>query len=373
MPARLMDPPPAQHENPHGALLSVDLAALQSNWRLLNHRSGMAECGAVVKADAYGLGIEPAVRALAAAGCRTFFVAHLAEGCRARAAAPQADIYVLNGLPPDAARAYATARLRPVLGSLDDIEMWNAAGGGPCAVHADTGMNRLGLPPDDVAQAAGAAIDVALVMTHLVASEVPDDPLNARQIKAFRERVVPLFATSGARFSLMNSSAHFLPGCPALDLTRPGYALYGGNPTPGLPNPMRDVVRLEAPIVQVRRIHAGDTVGYNGTWTAGRDSLIATISVGYADGWPRALSATDACPGGFGAIGGVRVPFAGRVSMDLITLDVTDVPQPVRPGDRVVLLGDGIGVDDVAAAAGTNGYEVLTQLGRRYRRTVHGA
>jgi alanine racemase len=358
--------------NPHGGILTVDLGALVANWRLLKDRAAPAECAAVVKADAYGLGIEPVVQALAKAGCHTFFVAHFGEAARVRKAAPLAHVYVLNGMPPGSEAPFVQQRVRPVLGTLGELKRWRQAGGGPAALHVDTGMNRLGLSLADV-QALAASPDWTHVvfdfaMSHFVASEEPENPLNQAQEQRF-ERVAAMLGSRVKRRSLANSSAHFLPHVPRYDLTRPGYALYGGNPTPGQPNPMRPVVRLEATILQVRTVEPADHVGYNAQWTAARQTRIATVSLGYADGWLRSLSATDARPGGFAMLHGARCPFAGRISMDLITIDVTDAPEgAAKAGETVTLLGDGIGVDDVAAAAGTNGYEILTSLGGRYQR-----
>lgn len=358
--------------NPHGGILTVDLAAIARNWRLLRDRAQPAECAAVVKADAYGLGIEPVAQTLAKAGCHTFFVAHLIEAQRVRRAAPLAHVYVLNGMPPGSESLYIQNRIRPVLGTLGELKRWREAGGGPAALHVDTGMNRLGLSMGD-AHALALSPDwrhaqFDFIMSHLVSSEEPDNPLNAAQVRHF-ERMADLLGPRGKRRSLANSSAHFLPDPPRFDLTRPGYALYGGNPTPGQENPMQPVVRLEATIIQIRSIEPGETVGYNAKWTAKRSTRIATLSLGYADGWLRSLSATDSKSGGAAVVHGVRCPFAGRVSMDLVTIDVTDAPegQP-RVGQTVTLIGDGIGIDDVAASAGTNGYEILTSLGSRYTR-----
>jgi alanine racemase len=229
-------------------------------------------------------------------------------------------------------------------------------------------MNRLGLHLDEALALApqATALGLDLVMSHFVSSEVPEDPINARQIAGF-EAVRGAFA--GLAASMANSSGLFLPQKPFHDLARPGYALYGGNPTPGAPNPMRPVVTLRAPIIQTREIGVGETVGYNATWRAKRPSRLAAIGIGYADGLPRALMGTDAHSGGEALVRGVRCPFVGRVSMDITVIDVTDAPAPVRPGDLVELLGAAITVDDVAARAGTIGYEILTSLGRRYART----
>jgi alanine racemase len=361
-----------------GGLLTVDLGALVSNWRSLRDRAGGAETAAVVKADAYGTGIAHTVPALRRAGCRTFFVAHLSEALRARAVCPDAAIYVLNGFLPGTAGTYAALRLRPVLGSQAEIEEWAAicrsdGSRRPAALHVDTGMNRLGLSvPEGVALAGDprlADFEPALLMSHFVGAEETGNPVTARQIEAFAalRRALP-----GVPASLANSSGIFVPGTQH-DLVRPGYALYGGNPTPDRPNPMRPVVRLEGRVIQLRAITASETVGYNGTWTAPGPRRIATISVGYADGYPRAASATDGkahAPAGEAIVAGIRCPFAGRVSMDLITLDVTAVPQgAVNRGDPVTLIGDEIDVDEVGRRAGTIGYEILTGLGNRYART----
>jgi alanine racemase len=385
----LTDAPGANHADfrpgAAGGLLTINLEALAANWRLLRDRAVGAECAAVVKADAYGIGLGPAVKALDRAGCRTFFVAQFSEAAQARDIAPGATIYVLNGLLPGSSEAYAQRALRPVLGSRDEIAEWAAfcrAAGRPlpAAIHVDTGMNRLGLPPGE---AIALAVDdmllqfePALLMSHFVSSEEPDNPLNRRQIDTFAEvsRAYP-----GVAASICNSSGIFLPEGPLLELVRPGFALYGGNPTPGRANPMRSVVRLEAPVLQLRVAEDGATVGYNAQWTARGPRRLATISVGYADGYPRAASATDAKTGsgataGEAIVAGCRCPFAGRVSMDLIVVDVTDVPETaVRRGDPVTLIGDELTIDDVAARAGTIGYEILTSLGRRYARTYVGS
>jgi alanine racemase len=352
------------------AKLEIDLGALADNWRLLSAFAQGVETGAAVKADAYGIGLAQAVPALAKAGCRSFFVAHLAEALAARQAAPEARVYLLHGLPPSGVQRMRAAGVRPVLGGLDQLAEWRAIDGGPCALHVDTGMNRWGArwdeqaPSEDELKAAG----VELLMSHFVSAEEPDNALNDAQIERFarwRARCPSIPA------SLANSSAHFLPQKPFYGLTRPGYALYGGNPTPGAPNPMADVVRLTAPILGIRDVPAGEPCGYNALWTAARPSRIATIGVGYADGYPRIAGGTDVRPGAQALVGGVACPFAGRISMDLILIDVTDAPG-ATVGTEATLIGDGIGVDDVARWAGTNGYEVLTRLGARYGRVYRG-
>lgn len=358
--------------NPHGAILSIDTGAIAANWKLLSDLGRGGECAAAVKADAYGLGTEPVVQALARAGCRSFFVAHIQEAIAARKAAPLAHIYVLNGLPPGSEAIYQTHRLRPVLGSAGDLGRWHKAGAGPAALHVDTGLNRLGLSIDEAKSlsqsTAWQGLGLDLILSHFVASEFPDDPMNAAQIARF-DRVSGWFSKGIRRRSLSNSSGHFLEDLPHYEMTRAGYALYGGNPTPGKPNPMQSVVTLEAPILQVRHIETGETVGYNGKWTAKRSTQLAVVSIGYADGWLRSLSGTDARPGGTAIIGGVPCPTAGRVSMDLLIFDVTDCdPETVRPGSKVTLIGGDLTVDAVGETAGTNGYEILTSLGQRYQR-----
>lgn len=359
------------------AILTINLSALCENWARLGSRAGNAQCAAVVKADAYGLGIEHAVPALARVGCHTFFVAHVSEGIRARMVAPQAAVYVLNGLAQARMHDYRIHRLRPVLGSIPEVGYWHQHGHGcePAALHVDTGMNRLGLRMEEALALLPSHklsdLGIGLVMTHLASAEVPDAADTAAQIEAFARLKAELAASANESvpLSLCNSSGHFIKGIETYDLTRPGYALYGGNPTPDRANPMREVVRLESPIIQIRHVPKGEAVGYNGNWVAARESRIATISCGYADGYPRNAGSGADHAGGSAEVGGVLCPIAGNVSMDLITLDVTDVPEgKAKPGDLATLIGARLPVDVVAAGARTNGYEILTNLGRRYRR-----
>ena len=357
-----------------GGILTIDLAALVANWRELKRRAAPAACAAVVKADGYGCGLEPVATALAKAGCTAFFVANLPEARRVRDIAPDAAIYVLTMLPGTLA-SFAQSNLRPVIGSVEELAEWEAfrAGSdwhGTAALHVDTGINRLGLSPEDVAQLdpkeTGRSAGLDLVMSHFACSEEPSHPLNARQMAAFRH-VRELFP--GVKASLANSSGIFLGPDAHHDLVRPGVALYGANPTPGHLNLMRPVVRLEGRIAQVREVQVGDTVGYGAAWTARRPSRLAIVAIGYADGFLRAASATDTKPGAEAIVAAHPCPLAGRVSMDLLAVDVTDLPEktPAR-GDLVALLNEDIGVDDLASHAGTIAYEVLTSLGRRYRR-----
>ena len=358
-----------------GGILTVDLSAIEANWRALGRRIMPSECAAVIKADAYGCGIEPVAARLSRAGCRTFFVADLHEARRARGAAPDTAIYVLNGLLPGTAPVFADLRARPVIGSMVELAEWDAFCSanqwqGGAALHVDTGMNRLGITANEAAALAPRIRSenhgITLLMSHLACAEEQNHPLNERQINLFREvRILYRGITS----SLANSSGIFLGNAAHCDMARPGVALYGVNPTPGQSNPMRPVIELQARIAQVRIVQKGETVGYNAGWTAKRTSRLAVVAVGYADGYLRAASASDQAPGADAIVAGKRCPIAGRVSMDLIEIDITDLPDgSARRGDLVKLIGDEISVDDVAAAAGTIGYEVLTSLGRRYHR-----
>jgi alanine racemase len=356
-----------------GGRLRIDLGALAANWRSLAARTGPAvETAAVVKADGYGLGIEPVARALAAAGCRTFFVALPGEGIGVRNAVPSSVIYILAGLLPGAAPLYRDHDLRPVLGSPPEVSEWAAAKrqGLPtqAAVHVDTGMNRLGLSFAEARKlatdaAALSAVAPALVMSHLACSDEPTNPENINQLNRFGE-VVGLFP--GVPASLANSGGVLLGADYHFQMVRPGIALYGGEVVAGVPNPMRPVVTLEARVLMVRRASAGEAVGYGGTRALKRPSLLAVVGVGYADGYHRRTGTPENPARVF--VGGRFAPIAGRVSMDLITIDVTDVPGVAR-GDWVELFGANVPVDEAAAHAGTIGYEFLTGLGRRYHRT----
>jgi alanine racemase len=364
-----------------GGLLTIDLAAIEANWRTLSSRTLPIECAAVVKADAYGCGLEPVATRLAKAGCKTFFVADLAEGTRLRALAPDAVIYVLNGLQPHTAQAFAATDLRPVVNGPAELAEWDAfvaASGwrGGAALHVDTGMNRLGLSPDE-AVAVSSRVQMenhgfTLLMSHLACAEAPSHPMNDRQIRMFRELRI-LFR--GVSSSLANSSGIFLGGGTVhCDLVRPGMALFGCNPTPGQANPMKPVVELKGRILQVREVKRGDTVGYGATFTPQRASRIAIVAVGYADGYLRSAAADRNKPPAIVVVAGKRCPLAGRVSMDLIAVDVTDAPDGrARRGDFATLIGGDLGVDEVAASFGTIGYEVLTRLGHRFHRVYKGA
>jgi alanine racemase len=369
----------------HGAKLTIDLSAIVANWRHLKSMAGTADCAAVVKADAYGLGAEEVAPQLAKAGCTVFFVAHLVEAAALRRAVPAAKICVLHGYARKQRDAYIADGLIPVIGEPGELADWRSdtkgMQGGYYLLHVDTGMNRLGLNLDQAEKhLQDGAFDAHapwMIISHFVSSEEPSNPINARQIADFeRFRRAWLARHSGrhetrldTQFSLSNSSGIFLKEKPFYHLVRPGYALYGGNVTPGLPNPMRATVRLEAPILQIREIQRGETVGYNHTWVAARPSRIATISLGYADGIFRKLSGDHGEKSGAVVMAdGIPCPLAGRVSMDLVTVDVTDASSKLAKGDFLTLLGDGISIDDMAICAETNGYNVLTNLGRRFER-----
>jgi len=360
-----VDQPPASA----AAILEIDLAAIVANWRLLGERHPFGPVAGVVKADAYGLGAQHVAPALHAAGCRHFFVALLDEALAIRDLLPGAMVAVLGGAFPGCEHAFAAHDITPVLNTLAEVDAWAATARQlghplPALLHIDTGMSRLGLDPRTVAALQAdptrlAGISLRYVMTHLVASEEADHPLNHRQLERFAAACATL---PPAPRSVANSSGIFLGAAWASDLARPGAALYGVNPTPGHPNPTRSAVRLTARVLAVRNIQAGDSVGYNATWRAACPSRIATIGIGYADGWHRSLSGRGAA-----IFDGTPVPLVGRVSMDLTTFDVTDHPA-IQPGAWLELLGQTQTPDDVARAAGTNGYEVLTSLGRRFHR-----
>ncbi|AXK80532.1 alanine racemase [Pseudolabrys taiwanensis] len=358
-----------------GGILTIDLSAIAANWQALMRRATPAEAAAVVKADAYGCGLEQVGAHLSHAGCKTFFVADLAEARRLRAVAGEATIYVLNGLLPGTAPTFAALRARPVIGSLVELAEWDTFCStqqwrGGAALHVDTGMNRLGITPNEAAALAprirAENHGITLLMSHLACADNPAHPLNEKQIKLFRE-VRLLYR--GIPSSLANSSGIFLGNAAHCDVVRPGGALYGSNPTPGHANPMRPVVRLDAHVLHVRSVPKGDAIGYGAVWTARHSSRIAVCAVGYADGYLRAASASDEAPGADAIVAGKRCPIAGRISMDLLAVDVSALPDnAVRRGDVATLIGGDITVDEVADRAGTIGYEVLTSLGRRYHR-----
>jgi alanine racemase len=374
------------------AVLEIDLDAIAENWRRLDARHPGATA-AVLKADAYGLGAKYVAPKLLAAGCRHFFTAHLSEALEIRdvihpslraqrsndggdgspTTAQNPLLAVLHGILPGDERTFFDQAITPVLCSLADIALWRAEAARrettlPAMLHIDTGMSRTGLAPSELAALRDDmslldGITIRYLMTHLVSAEISADPINQIQLTRFQAGKT-LFPTAGA--SLANSSGSFLGENFTVDLTRPGAALYGVNPMPGAENPMRPVIRLTARILQIRDIAPGTPVGYNATWTATRPSRIATVAVGYADGFLRSLSNTATA-----RFDGIKIPLVGRVSMDLTTYDITDAPQ-AQTGDSLELIGEHHDVNALAVEAGTNGYEILTSLGRRYQRHYLG-
>jgi len=357
--------------------LTIDLAALAANWKTLAKRAGAAQCAAVVKADAYGIGLEQAAQALVRAGCDTFFVATFDEALRLRTILPMVTIYLLNGLNPGSAELVCGIDVRPVLGSMAEIEEWEAHADetgeeAPAAIHIDTGMNRHGLSLAEAEALAPRLVTdeitftPTLVMSHLACADEPEHPLNRQQIEAF-SAIAKKFP--GIPASLCNSAGLLAFPDAHFDLVRPGVALYGGRALAAGENAMQPVVKLQARVVALREAKAGTTVGYGARLTLTRDSRLAIVSAGYADGIFRAAGSSDNKKGAEAIVGGIRCGVAGRISMDLMAIDVTDVPaDKVKRGDLVTLLGDEISVDDLAGHARTIGYEVLTALGRRWKR-----
>lgn len=360
---------------PDIAVLEIDLGIIAANWAMLRARHG-GPVAAVLKADAYGLGAPQIARTLFDAGCRHFFTAHVPEAVILRPLLPGAMLATLNGLPPGSEAACVEHAIDPVLGSLDETRRWSAMARHlgralPALLHIDTGMSRLGLDRDELATLIGdtrilTGISLRYVLTHLISGEIATDPLNVLQLRRFDEACAAL---PPAPRSIANSAGIFLGPAFASDLARAGGALYGLNPTPLRPNPMGQPARLRARVLHIRQIEAGESVGYNATWRAARPSRIATIGLGYADGYPRGLSNRGRaipvrCGSGRPGFDGAAVPLVGRISMDLTTFDVTDQPS-IRAGDWLEVLGPGLTADDLGAAAGTNGYEILTSLGSR--------
>ncbi|HLI19507.1 MAG TPA: alanine racemase [Stellaceae bacterium] len=356
-------------------MLEIDLDAIADNFKKLAERVAPgARTAAVVKADAYGLGMAKVAPALARAGAKTFFVATLDEALALRELLPRAQIAVLNGLVMGAPADFAKAALVPVLNDLGQVASWQGyaarRGGAPAMLHLDTGMARLGLSPRETAKLAAepsllSGFSLALILSHLACAAEPAHPMNEAQLEAFRAALKRL---PHAPASLAASSGVFLGGDFHFDMVRIGAALYGVNPTPGRPNPMSQVVRLKAKILQVRDVDRGESVGYGAAHRIDRPARIATIAMGYADGWLRSSAHRGAA-----RIAGKPAPVVGQISMDLVTIDVTGHdPATVRPGNYVDLLDERYGVDDAALAAQTIGYEILTSLGHRFSRVYRG-
>jgi alanine racemase len=357
-----------------GAVLEIDLAAIAENWRRIRARLRPGtSCAAVVKADAYGLGMARVAPSLAAAGCTLFFVATIDEGIALRRCLPDVEIAVLDGLLPGTGGEFRRARLVPVLNALDQIAAWRGGASTrslPAMIHVDTGMSRLGLTRQDLAALARAperlaGFQLRAILSHLACAEDAAHPQNEAQLDAFRAALAQL---PPAPAGLAAGSGVFLGADYHFDFVRPGAALYGVNPLASGPNPMAQVIRLKGRILQVRDVDRGETVGYGAAHRMDRPGRIATVAAGYADGWLRSASHR-----GSAGIAGRRVPLVGRISMDLMTFDVTGIdPALTRPGYFVDLIDESHGVDAVAAAAGTIGYEILTALGRRYHRLYRG-
>lgn len=350
------------------AEIHINLGALKRNWRRLNEMSGPAVCGAAVKANAYGLGLSQTVLALAEAGCEAFFVALPQEGKIAKEASENAHVFVLNGPLPgsDESGFIRDHNLIPVLNSIAQIEDWTNAGGEASALHIDTGMARLGLPPAEVDTLASAieqikAADIRMVMSHLAAADRPYDEMADIQKQRFDEARAKL-GLGDLPASLANSAGIFRGAEFHYDMVRPGLAIYGGAPLQGQENPMEPVVTVRAQIIQTRWVDDGEPVGYGAAYRAQGKTRIATCALGYGDGYPRALSHQ-----GDAYIDDHHAPIVGRISMDLITLDVTHAPT-AKEGSWVTFIGGPISVDQVAHKAGTAPYEILTNLSRRIRR-----
>lgn len=364
-----------------GGLLTIDLDALRSNYSHVQRLIGAARIGCLVKADAYGLGLSPVARALAQAGCETFFVAEAPEGVRLRKVLSRASIYVLNGLFPQSAALYRLHDLRPCLSSLAEVSEWSdeARRSGktlPAALHFDTGLNRLGIPAPQAEQLISQpqlldGISVDLVMSHLACADEPAHPKNAEQLARFCH-IRAHFPQ--AKASLANSAGVFLGPDYHFDLVRPGIGIFGGNPFAADENPFQSVIKIEARVLQLRDIAKGEIVGYGGSFVAPGPRRIAVLSVGYGDGYFRALGSSGG-RGGRVWIKGHYAPIIGRISMDMTSIDITDIPQGlVARGDLAELAGPHIGVDELGHKARTFSYEVLTNLGERYARlyTLNG-
>jgi len=361
--------------------LTIDLGALADNWRRMDKLSGKARAAAVLKANAYGIGVKPAAETLYAAGARDFFVADVEEGVALRPLVPDGRIHILAGMWPGNEQLFFDYGLVPIINSEEQLAFFMSAlserGDHPCVLHVDTGMNRLGLTADEALALAGdparpASFSPILVMSHLACADDPGHPLNRRQLESFRTVTA---AFEGIELSLANSAGVHLGPDFHFDLTRPGIATYGGEAVNGMANPMKPVVTAQARILQIRRVRTGETASYGGSAQFARDSRVAIVAIGYADGYHRSVSGggvtlRQATPSGaFGFLHGHKVPHLGRVTMDLSLFDVTDLPEnAVRPGDYIELFGNNVAIDDVARAGGTIGYEMLTSLGGRYER-----
>ncbi|HTN15729.1 MAG TPA: alanine racemase [Sphingomonadaceae bacterium] len=350
---KLPDLPP---EPPRALRLLLDRDALAHNWHMLDRLSGNARAGAAVKADGYGLGAADVAQVLRDAGTKDFFVAHWCEVAAVLAHVPAAQLSVLHGplTAEDAAYARATG-VRPVINSLHQARLWIDVGGGPCDLMVDTGINRLGLPMAALGDALVTALDIDVLLSHLASAD-EDSPLNETQLARFSEAVSTV---THRRRSLANSAGITLGPRYGFDLTRPGLALYGGIPCPALEGKIRQVAYPQAAILQTRTIRPGDTVGYNANFTAPREMRVGVASLGYADGFLR-------CWGGKGVLkhGTARLPLLGKISMDMVVIDLSEAPD-LREGDWVDVP---YSLPEAATTTGLSQYELLTVLGQRFSR-----
>lgn len=351
-----MAPDPGPTLPPPPLRLAIDREALAANWRVLDRLSGTAAAGAAVKADAYGTGVAASVPALRDAGCRDFFVAHWSEVPAVLDHVPPASVSVLHGPLTAADAAFARAAgVRPTINSVLQARLWAEAGGGPCDLMVDSGINRLGVALSDLGDEAIGRLEIDVLMSHLASADEVS-PLNALQLRRWEEA---RRATPHARASLANSAGITLGAAWHGDLTRPGLALYGGVPCAALAGEIRQVARPQAALMQVRTISAGDGVGYNATFVADREMRVGTIALGYADGYLRTWSGK-----GMLRHEGRPLPVLGRVSMDMTVVDLTAAPE-LREGDW---LEADYSLPEAAAVSGLSQYELLTLLGRRFGR-----
>jgi alanine racemase len=347
------------------------LTAIASNWERLSKQTA-GECASVVKENAYGCGIEPVVSALSKSGCKIFFVTNLPEARRVRAIAPNVIVYVLHGLYPGTASAFAEVNAQPVINNLTQMAEWDAFAAsrqwrGGCALNVDTGNGRIGLSMEEATALAPHALNrgITLLLSNLNNDKKANHSLIERQISLFRDLHR---SYSGIPGSLANSSGIFLGRKAHFDLVRAGSALYGVNPTLDLPNPMLPVIELRARIVQVRTLGPGESIAHKIAHTAKRRTRLALVSVGYADAYPYAAANKLQV-----LVGGYRCPVAGPQSMDLLPIDISNLPDTTaaRYGEMVTLIGGDIGIDDVASAARSTGREVLSHLGSRFHRIYY--
>lgn len=340
------------------AKLSISLSAIQENYRHVAEVSTGAMCAAVVKADAYGLGLNAVAPALYEAGARTFFVALMEEGIALRALLPDAVIYVLNGVLPNEESDMRAHGLRPVLNDPENLSRWTD---GPCAVQLDTGLNRLGFSVSQWEKTDLAGRDVTLILSHLACADTPEHPMNTVQRQRFEDMTARY---PQVQKSLAASDGIFCGEGFHFDLVRPGAALYGINPIPNRANPMTPVVTLEAPILGIHTVEQEGSIGYAATRAATIGQRVAAIGLGYADGFFRSHSNQANL-----YWKGKALPVLGRVSMDIVLVDLANVPEQTPTiGDYVEVIGPSQSADQLAATAGTIGYEILTALGPRFQR-----